>query len=75
MTPSILCLALIKRFEGYRGRAYLCPAGKATVGYGSTFYEDGRPVSMTDPAISEAAASALLADVVSDRVTVLPLMR
>lgn len=29
-------LKLIKRFEGLRLRAYRCPAGKWTVGYGST---------------------------------------
>ena len=29
-------LALIKRFEGYRGEAYLCPAGVWTIGYGHT---------------------------------------
>lgn len=29
-------LDLIKRFEGYRGRAYKCAAGKWTVGWGST---------------------------------------
>lgn len=59
-------LAIIKRFEGYRGRPYLCPAGKATIGYGSTFYPDGHPVAMTDRAISEAEAGAILADVVGD---------
>ena len=29
-------LDLIKRFEGLRLEAYLCPAGVATIGYGST---------------------------------------
>ena len=29
-------LALIKEFEGFRGKAYLCPAGVPTIGYGST---------------------------------------
>lgn len=28
--------ALIRRFEGLRLDAYLCPAGKATIGYGHT---------------------------------------
>ena len=28
--------ALIRRFEGLRLRAYLCPAGVPTIGYGST---------------------------------------
>ena len=29
-------LALIKQFEGLRLKAYLCPAGVLTIGYGST---------------------------------------
>lgn len=29
-------LALIKRFEGYRPRAYVCSGGKWTIGYGHT---------------------------------------
>lgn len=29
-------IALIKRFEGFRNRAYRCPAGVWTIGYGHT---------------------------------------
>lgn len=29
-------LALIKRFEGFRPKAYICPAGVLTIGYGTT---------------------------------------
>lgn len=29
-------LELIKHFEGYRGEAYLCPAGVWTIGWGTT---------------------------------------
>lgn len=29
-------LDLIRRFEGFRSRSYLCPAGVWTIGYGST---------------------------------------
>jgi lysozyme len=29
-------LALIKKFEGFESRAYLCPAGVWTIGYGHT---------------------------------------
>lgn len=35
MIPAEL-LDLIRRFEGFRSRAYLCPAGVWTIGYGST---------------------------------------
>ena len=29
-------LNLIKKFEGFRSKAYYCPAGKLTIGYGTT---------------------------------------
>lgn len=51
---------LCKRFEGFRSKPYICPAGKATIGYGSTFYADGRSVTMQDAPMSEPAARALL---------------
>jgi lysozyme len=37
MTESIdQAIQIIKRFEGIRHRPYLCPAGKLTIGWGST---------------------------------------
>jgi lysozyme len=39
---------LIKEFEGLRLRAYLCPAGVATIGYGTTIYPTGRKVQLGD---------------------------
>ena len=61
-------LALIEHFEGYHralpdGRAapYLCPARVATIGIGSTTYEFGRPVTLADPPVDRARATALLA--------------
>lgn len=48
-------LALIKRSEGLRLKAYRCPAGVVTVGYGST----GDHVSM-GMTITELEAEALL---------------
>lgn len=55
-----IAAALCRKFEGlYRG-PYICPAGVPTIGYGATFYEDGRRVKLTDPIISEARAEALL---------------
>lgn len=41
-------IPLIKRFEGLKLRAYLCPAGLPTIGWGSTFYEDGSKVKLGD---------------------------
>lgn len=36
LTISEKGLALIKRFEGFRAAPYQCPAGRWTIGYGST---------------------------------------
>jgi len=36
--------ALMRKHEGFREKAYLCPAEKWTIGYGNTFYENGQPV-------------------------------
>lgn len=55
MNPSLRCLELVKRFEGFRAKPYLCPAGVPTVGYGHT-----EGVSLSDPAISREMAEALL---------------
>ena len=52
--------ALCRRFEGLFLTSYLCPAGVATIGYGATFYEDGRRVTLHDAPITRARAEALL---------------
>ena len=56
-----MAAALCRRFEGLRLTPYLCPAGVPTIGYGATRYLDGRPVLLTDPAVSREAAERLLA--------------
>ena len=53
---------LIKGFEGFSAKPYLCPAGIPTIGYGSTFYPDGRKVTMKDKPITEFDAEAMLLD-------------
>ena len=55
-----LAAELCRRFEGYRAKPYLCPAGVATIGYGSTYYADGRKVTLQDPPMDEPTARALL---------------
>jgi len=51
---------LCKRFEGFRAKPYLCPAGIPTIGYGSTYYADGKKVTLNDSLISQKAANDLL---------------
>lgn len=46
---------LIKSYEGLRLEAYKCSANKDTIGYGNTFYEDGRPVKKGDKISLERA--------------------
>ncbi len=53
-------LALIKKFEGFRANPYLCSAGIPTIGYGSTYYENGVRVKLSDSPISEEWAEELL---------------
>lgn len=54
-------LDLIKSFEGLRLKPYLCSAGVPTIGYGNTFYENKKKVTLKDPAITEQRAVELLA--------------
>ena len=51
---------LIKKFEGFSGKPYKCPAGIPTIGYGATFYPDGKKVTMTDKVITESEGVDLL---------------
>lgn len=65
MTKSIttsldIAEKLCKHFEGLSLAPYFCPAGVPTIGYGSTFYEDGTRVTMDDPPITEERALRLL---------------
>lgn len=55
MKASQKCIDLIKQFEGYKDKAYFCPAGVATIGYGSTMWNDGRKVQMGDKITKEGA--------------------
>lgn len=55
MTPSKACYDLIKQFEGFRAKAYLCPAGILTIGYGHTGVD-----VLPGMRISEAQADELL---------------
>ena len=50
---------LIKHFESCKLKPYLCSAGVPTIGWGSTYYPDGRKVTMKDPGITQEAADAL----------------
>jgi len=65
-------IELIKKYEGFSKIPYVCPAGVPTIGYGNTFYNDGKKVTMADKPITEAQAEQLLVvlvDSFADKVT------
>lgn len=51
---------LIKQFEGYSDRPYLCPAGIPTIGFGNTYYPNGTKVKITDKQITRDQANEIL---------------
>jgi len=55
-----IAIELCKRFEGFRSKPYLCPAGVPTIGYGSTYYPGGKKVTLDDAPISNEEAEKLL---------------
>ena len=56
---------LIKQFEGCKLKAYKCPAGLDTIGYGNTFYPDGAKVQPKD-VITQERANELFDLIVED---------
>jgi lysozyme len=60
MVPSKKGIDLIKKYEGCQLKAYKCPAGLWTIGYGNTFYEDGTKVIPGDVITQERAEKLLL---------------
>lgn len=57
---------LIKEFEGYSDRPYLCAAGKPTISYGLTYYPNGTKVKLTDKPITKEYANEIF-KVVADK--------
>ena len=53
-------IALIKKWEGCELDAYVCAAGKNTIGFGNTFYEDGSKVKPGDKITQQRAEELLL---------------
>ena len=53
-------LAIIKKHEGLRLSAYLCPASIVTIGYGSTRYPNGKKVLLGEKLSNESEATSLL---------------
>ena len=54
---------MICEFEGFSAKPYLCPAKLATIGFGNTFYRDGKKVTMVDPPITKIEAFDMFKDI------------
>lgn len=52
-------IELIKQFEGLSLVPYLCPANIPTIGWGNTFYENMKKVTMQDGPITRERADSL----------------
>lgn len=60
MKTSAKGLQILKHFEGLKLGPYYCSADVATIGYGSTRYENGERVKISDSKIDEQRAEELL---------------
>ena len=58
-------IELITKWEGLKLKPYLCSANVPTIGYGSTYYENGKKVSLADSKISKERAVQLFENTVS----------
>lgn len=56
---------MMKRYEGFKSAPYIDMVGKATIGYGNTYYPDGRKVKMTDAHLTEPQAAKLKQDIIN----------
>lgn len=55
-------IELIKSFEGFYAKPYLCPANVATIGYGTIRYPNGKKVTLSDASITKETATTYLMD-------------
>lgn len=60
LTALKVAAALCRGAEGFEAAPYLCPAGVASIGYGTTRYPDGRAVSLADAPLEMEQAEWLL---------------
>lgn len=58
-------LELIKQFEGFRSAPYRDAVGVWTIGFGNTYYPDGRKVSANDKPLTIGEASQLKLDIIN----------
>lgn len=59
----------IANFEGFSAFPYLCPAKIPTIGYGNTYYPNGKKVTLLDKKITKQEALQLF-KLIADKFTV-----
>lgn len=59
-------LELIKDFEQFRSKPYLDTAGIPTIGYGTTYYSDGKKVTLKDKPTTKRKASWILREQIAN---------
>lgn len=62
MKTSANGIAHIKEFEGFRGKRYLCPANKPTIGYGHVIVDSERATLWGADLTEEQATKLLMKD-------------
>lgn len=58
-------IELMKRYEGFRSAPYRDMVGVNTIGYGNTYYPDGRKVQLTDAHLTEPQAEQLAMEIIN----------
>ena len=53
-------IAIIRKYEGLKLQAYICPSGLATIGFGATFFENGTRVQLGDKITRDRADQLLM---------------
>lgn len=64
MKTSANGIAHIKEFEGFRGKRYLCPANKPTIGYGHVIVDSERATLWNVELNEDQATKLLMKDLV-----------
>ena len=54
---------LITKHEGLSLKPYLCPAKVPTIGYGNTYYQDGKKVTLLDDPITKEQAFEMFKEI------------
>lgn len=59
MSLSETGMALLNEFEGFKSKPYRDSVGKPTIGWGTTYYPNGREVRMSDKPVTRTEAARI----------------